>query len=87
MGRYRITCIVHDENNVITEIGIGDQRFTVNQIIDYVRRKVHSYYTKANGYEAEVYSRQRSDTGTWYLTTSPDGVAPNNLDSLPECPI
>jgi len=43
---------------------------------------IHTYYTMAYGmWRADVYAVTRN--GTRFLTTSPDGIGPNNLCQLP----
>lgn len=85
MGKFRITCKTHDENEVITRVGIGDKTYAVQTIVDWINNKEHSFYTEENGNKAEVYAKQHPTSNRWFLTTKPDGIDENNLDFLPNC--
>lgn len=86
IGRYRITCKVHDENKVITNVGLGDRsRHPVQAIVDRKRSGQDTFYTNEGGNEAEVYARQHPQSHRRFLTTEPDGEIENNLDFLPYC--
>ena len=87
MAEYEINCIRHDQNKVITHVGLKeDGVYIVPEIVENIRQNKHTYFTIRGGYRARVYARQRSDTGRWFLTTDPDGRDANNLDFLPYCP-
>jgi hypothetical protein len=83
MGRYRIHCKIHDSQERVTRVGIGDKTFTKDEVWDWFDRKEHSFYTYERAHEAEVRGAIRD--GRKYLTTNPDGVTDNNLDELPRC--
>ena len=85
MEEYRIKCIVHDENKVITHVGIGSKKFIVQQIVDWINNKKYKFYTLENGTRAEVKARKNQQTGRWFLISTPDGIHENNLDYLPYC--
>ena len=85
MGDFQIVCKIHDENEVITHVGIGKDKYAVKIVVDWINEGTHTFYTLEDGKRAKVYARQRSDTGTWFLTTNPDSDDVNNLDFLPAC--
>ena len=86
MARYKIICIIHDRNQVITHVGLSTgTRHTVQEIVNYIRSNTHSFFTLERGYEALVYARQHPVSGRWFLTTRPDSIEENNLDFLPYC--
>lgn len=88
MIKYQVTCItkpqypVHQEH--IEAIGGSFGNHNEAAAIGYIEAGVCGYFTRANGVVAEVLVKSRN--GRKYLSTSPDGVKPNNLLSLPNCP-
>ena len=48
-----------------------------------IRTGAQRYYVSVGGREVNV--RVGTRNGKDYLTTSPDGYSPNNLDDLPDC--
>ena len=80
----RIICKTHDEDEVITHVGVEGEG--VQEMLT-VWKRIHDddeeFYTLEDGNKAKVYARERN--GTKYLTTDPDGEDPNNLDNLPDC--
>lgn len=88
MQEFQITCVRRDSNNITTHVGIGFSQ-TLHDISDVVKRirdGAALYYTYEGNRLALVRARQRSDTGTWFLTTAADNHAPNNLDTMKICP-
>ena len=85
MGIYRITCIQHDSDRVITHVGAGNEIHTVEKVWNWINDKVNSYYTEEGGNRAEVYHRVHPKTGRKFLTTEPDGLDEDNLDFLSDC--
>ena len=86
MADIRIICKRHDEDKVITHVGLEDDSIhTVLEIWNRIKNNEDSFCTYENKNYARVYARQRRDTGRKYLTTDPDGTDENNLDFLPEC--
>ena len=86
MTDIRIVCKTHGENEVITDVGLEDgNKHTVLAIWNRIKIGKDTFYTLENNNRAEVHARQRSDTGTKYLTTDPDDENENNLDFLPSC--
>ncbi|MGV8162428.1 MAG: DUF3892 domain-containing protein [Candidatus Nanoarchaeia archaeon] len=83
---YQITCIKQDKEGVITHAGITGKLFTVQQVVEWINAKAYDFFTEVNGKKAKVYAHRRTDTGHWYLISSPDGVTYNNLDYLKTCP-
>jgi len=59
MARYRITCVLHDYNKVITHVGLQTgQRLTVQNAVDIVRAGKDSFFTLVAGREANVYAKK-----------------------------
>lgn len=85
MGKYRIKCITHDKNEVITHVDIDNERYKVEKIVQLILDKAHSFYTEENDKRAEVYAKQHPTSKRWFLTTDPDSDEENNLDFLPKC--
>ena len=86
MADIRIVCKTHDDNEVITHVGLEDSStHTVLEIWNRINNEEDTFYTLENNNRAQVHARQRSDTGTKYLTTDPDSENENNLDFLPSC--
>ena len=84
MMRKKITCKVHDENKVIVKVGIeGERVYPIIAVWNDIINERFEFYTIIDGKEAKVFAREKN--GTKYLTTSPDGIIPNNLDELPNC--
>ncbi len=50
-----------------------------------INNKTHEYYVNKNGREVDVIVAMHN--GRPYLKTREDGYEPNNLLSLPECPL
>lgn len=85
MEDYEISCIVHDDNGVITQVGVkGSATQSVPIIARLINDGTYSFYTYKNGIRANVYAR-KSINGSDFLTTSPDSTLVNNLDFLPSC--
>jgi hypothetical protein len=53
-------------------------------VISEIEGKVNTFYTRVNGVRANVIVAVHS--GNKYIKTENDGLHPNNLLSLPECP-
>jgi hypothetical protein len=84
MAEFEIRCVVRGRNGIITHIGTGNELFSVEEVVMWIRQKIHSFHTFQDGYMARVYPRNNY-WGTWYLSTSPDGILEDNLGYLPEC--
>lgn len=56
---------------------------TKAQAVSNIRTGAQRYYVSVGGREVNV--RVGTRNGKDYLTTSPDGYSPNNLDDLPDC--
>ena len=59
-------------------------RITQQMAIDGIESKKWSFFVKSNGVSVDVIIA--SHNGNKYLKTQNDGLEPNNLLSLPECP-
>ncbi len=79
----QITCKVHDEDEVITHVGVAGVKQPMLEVWNEITKGINTFYTFENNVRANVYARERD--GTKYLTTSPDGTTANNLDKLPDC--
>lgn len=84
MAEHQITCVTQDNNGVITFVGIGGAKYSVQTVVNWLRNKTYAFYTYKKGYKAYVYPKQ-SLLGNWFLTTEPDSTMSNNLDFLPSC--
>ena len=87
MASFRITCKSWDPTlKRITHVGIegiNGRLFTEDQIVHWIHRRIHTFYTLEEGHMATVIPKP-----IWwgyYLSTSPDGVLEDNLGYLPEC--
>lgn len=80
----RITCKVHDEDEVIIKVGVEGVVYPMLTVWHDIDDRKYEAYTFEKGKKAKVYARETKD-GTRYLTSHPDGYRPNNLDELPDC--
>ena len=79
----RITHKRHDEKERIIALRIeGWENRTMLEIWNIIAIGREEFYTLENNKRATVCAREKNDIR--YLTTSPDGVTPNNLDELPK---
>src|SRR5215213_1187333 len=84
MEEHRVVCIVHDEKQRITHVGLeGGEIHTVWDIIRLMNNG-HLFFTQENNIRANVVERTHPNTGRKYLTTNPDNTNENNLDFLPQ---
>jgi hypothetical protein len=84
MEEHRVVCIVHDEKQRITHVGLeGGEIHTVSDIIRLMNNG-HLFFTQENNIRANVFKRTHPTTGRKYLTTNPDDTNENNLDFLPQ---
>ena len=81
--RY-ITCKVHDNLKRIVKVGIDGHLYDKDEVWHWIKNHLHMVYVTVGGKTVLVYAHTSSD-GFRYLTTSPDGYPPNNLDNLPNC--
>ena len=77
-----------DPHKSITHVGGGSVgnvwKQTQQQTIAEIEAGTYEYYVYAGGKEVDVVVATHN--GHKYLKTKADGVNPNNLLSLPECP-
>ena len=88
MARHQITCInkrVHQNPHERIEfIGQrGNWKISEDNAIRRIELGQDSFYVMVNGKSVDV--MVATHEGRKYLKTVPDGYAPNNLLSLPEC--
>lgn len=86
MARYRIVCVNKNSEGDIIQVGIeGLGVVRADAVINDLLNGTNDCYTTAPyGYPADVFCKPKR-YGGFYLTTSPDGVRPNNLDYLSSC--
>ncbi len=85
VNRYKIHCKVHDDQQRVTKVGIGNEKYPVTKVWDWIKSGDYEFYTEdANNIQAKVKigisSQERK-----FLTTSPDTSTDNNLDELSGC--
>ena len=88
MSSYQITHTRPDGTDADRRIDgflIGGQYYTIDQVIDWIRKGLHSFFVLVWGRRVEVIVKQHPLSGRWYLTTVGDGYPPNNLLNLPAC--
>ncbi len=92
MARYLVVCITkrgnhYDPHERISHLGVstshGRDRYTQEQIIQWIETRQHSFYVQRGGSSSTVIVATRN--GRKYLKTEADGSEPNNLLALPEC--
>lgn len=81
----QITCVVHDKNLVIQQVGIAGNLYNVQDVVNWINNGTNTFYTLENGVRANVIAKKHPTSGRWFLTTDPDGYNENNLDFLPKC--
>jgi hypothetical protein len=93
-ARHQVRCINkhprHDAYKRIDNIGgvNGDGtrwKLTEEKAIDGIKAGTWTFFVSVNGNAVDVVIA-KSAYGNEYLKTEADGVEPNNLLSLPECP-
>jgi hypothetical protein len=89
MGRGQVTCIRkrgdhYSAHERIEGIGGSGWSRSEDQAISDLDSGANSFFTLVGGAQAEVVVA--THLGRRYLKTSADGVTPDNLLSLPECP-
>lgn len=77
---YRVTYTRKDWNDNIVAIGGEWGQHSREKAVQNILTNSRFYYVRVNG--REVYVRAVLRDGSYYLTTSPDGYSPNNLDDL-----
>ena len=87
MADLQITCInkvnrdsAHDG---ITHVGANNWKWTRSEVIAFIEKRIHTFYTKVNNKRADV--RVVNGSNGKYLRTYADGNYNDNLLALPEC--
>lgn len=88
MARRQVKCSTKDAMREVTHVGGQDNygiKFYETELnaIYHIEDKIHSYFTYADGYEAEVIVVIIN--GRKHLRTNRDGTTRNNLSKLPDC--
>lgn len=89
MADVQVTCSTKDGPDLDRRIdgiggtGGGGWYLTTAQAIQSIKAGTNTFYTNVNGVRANVLVRGHPPRE--YLTTSPDGIRPNNLLALPDC--
>jgi len=90
---YRVKCINKTNRNNpherISNLGGttptgGSWKYDQPQVIRLIKTNVHTFYTLVNGVRADLILAEHN--GHEYVKTKSDGLYPNNLLALPECP-
>ena len=86
--RVQVKCInktdrssAHDR---IRSIGGDGWKITQQEAITRIENKTYEYYVSRGGAAVDVIVA--TNNGTKYIKTKNDGLQPDNLLSLPECP-
>jgi len=89
MADVQITCIRKPHplgrHEHITHVGSGGQIWTREQVIAWIDRKEHSFYTSVGGKRANIGVRREQGKAS-YLQTHADGYWNDNLLALAQCP-
>jgi hypothetical protein len=87
MVRITIICVTKDQNGVIQEVGLDNgSRVSVDSVIDLIDKNIHDFVTTTpDGHNTVRVYAPKLTYGRRYITTSPDGKLPNNLDYLRPC--
>ena len=84
MSDLFITCKVHDNQQRVIKVGINGVVYDKDVVWNWIMSGTHNVFVSVGGRTVRVFAKT-SPEGFKYLTTSPDGYAPNNLDELPDC--
>jgi hypothetical protein len=84
-----IQWVSRDLNGTITHVGGSSRRgvvwgLTTSEATSFVKQRLWDFFVEVVGERVGVLVVNRG--GSDFLTTSPDGVGPNNLDNLPMNP-
>ncbi len=87
MADVQVSCINKQPRNSthegISHLGGSGWRWTRQQVIDSIKRKTNTFYTRVGGKRADVGVNKGRHAE--YVQTYADGRWNNNLLSLPEC--
>jgi hypothetical protein len=83
---YQIRCIRKNDGGIITQVGIGEQIYLVENLVNHINQnRGDNFYTIKDGEKAWISARQHPLSHRWFLTTEPDNTDENNLDFLDSC--
>lgn len=92
MTVYTVSCHTPDNNDADRRMqGIGGTspwsfRHSVDEVIRNIEMIGDSYYVGTGFNRVQVMVKIHPISRRKYITTSPDGIKPNNLLELPHCP-
>ncbi len=91
MATWEITCInksdrfnPHERIKFVGGREGGGWRLSVTEVIDHIQKQGNSFFVNVRGQIA--YVEVAYHNGHAYIKTRADGIEPNNLLALPECP-
>lgn len=87
MSQYQITHSRKDgpdADHRIDAVMIEGRIYTIDDVIAWIEKYGHRFYTYVNGMTAWVHVVRRFGSKA-FITTSQDGYGPNNLLNLPNC--
>lgn len=74
------------EHTNIAEVGVGDKRYTVRQIVGFIDNGEEFYTTNKNGrYPRDVITCECGGKGSRHIRSAPDDRTDNNLESQRDC--
>jgi len=89
MADVQITCIrkphPQSPHEHITHVGNSQGVWTRDQVVGWIDRGEHTFYTSVAGKRADISVRREVGKAP-YLQTHADGFWNNNLLALPQCP-
>ena len=83
--RYKIHCKVHDDQQRVIKVGIGNEKYPVPKVWDWIKSGDYEFYTEDTNNTQAMVKVGTSSQGRKFLTTSPDSSIDNNLDELSGC--
>lgn len=64
MTDFQIRCVILDKDNVVSQVGIGNQSFFVQSVVDWINAGTHTFFTLKANKRADVVARKHH-TGRW----------------------
>ena len=86
--RYQIVCVNKPDRNSsherITAVGTNIETLPIDDVIYYIEKGIHSFYTLIGSKEADVVVVREANKRPFLRTVS-DGYYSDNLLALPAC--